>query len=51
MHSFNFSLETCGKYLAKRGKLAKLSGLNIVIFTKIAINERIECPASRVRLQ
>lgn len=34
MHSLDLSLENCGKYLAKRGKLGKLSGLNIVIFTK-----------------
>lgn len=34
MHSQRLSLENCGKYLAKSGKLAKLSGLNIVIFTK-----------------
>jgi hypothetical protein len=34
MHRQAFSLENCGKYLAKSGKLAKLSGLNIVILTK-----------------
>lgn len=37
MHIENVHLENCGKYLAISGKLAKLSGLNIVIFTKIAI--------------
>jgi hypothetical protein len=30
MHSFGFSLENCGKYLAKSGKLARIHGLNIV---------------------
>lgn len=33
MHRLELYLENCGKYLAKRGKLGKLSGLNIVILT------------------
>lgn len=38
MHSYNPYLKNCGKYLAKRGKLGRITGLNIVIFTKITIN-------------
>jgi len=34
MHSSLLYLENCGKYLAKRGKLDKITGLNIVIFTE-----------------
>ncbi len=39
MHSALLSLENCGKYLAKRGKLARLSGLNIVILTDQSNNQ------------
>lgn len=39
MHNNELSLENCGKYLEKSGKLGRLSGLNIVILTKIAIHK------------
>lgn len=33
MHTTPLSLKNCGKYLANRGKLATISGLNIVKLT------------------
>lgn len=35
MHNLFVHLKICGKYLAKRGKVVKISGLNIVNLTNL----------------
>ena len=40
MHRQTYLLKTCGKYLDNSGKLARISGLNIVNLTEFARTRR-----------